>query len=125
MRRAIKRNFMEAIEAIIWLISTDEGGKYSPVYTGWCPHLIMAQPHNDENGQPIYMGVHLSQIGAGEIPFLSPAENCKVTFQLMYFDEAKPDYVELYFPLQPGREFEIREGRKTVGTGCVQRRFND
>ena len=116
---------MEAIEAIIWLIPTEEGGKSAPVYPGWRPHLIVEHGHEDESGQPIYMGVNLSQIGAGKMPFLSPAESAKVIFQLMYFDAAKPDYVELYSPLQPGREFEIREGGKTVGNGCAQRRFDD
>ncbi len=56
---------------------------------------------------------------------IMPSENGQAIFQLLYFNADKPQSVELYAALQPGREFEIREGSNTIGTVCVQSRIND
>ncbi len=49
---------------------------------------------------------------------LAPGQEADVTVALVYWNT-----VADYAALQPGVNFEVREGARRVGTGCVLRRY--
>ena len=116
---------MQAIEAIIWLKPTEEGGRPYEFTAGWCPHLCVADEVYFHEGQPIYMGVRATKVLKSDASnWIKPGETGEVTFELFHFNSCDEFSIKLYCPLKAGREFEIREGGKTVGTGCVRSRFD-
>jgi hypothetical protein len=90
--------------------STAEGGRQGPVFLGgkegarYIPHLRVGPS-----------GEHLGVVFVEGPAVTAPGESAIATAGLMY----DVDYSEL----QPGTAFEILEGRRTVATGRVLRRW--
>lgn len=77
-------------------------------------------------GSTNYAGVYVQNILAeNDLNAVLPGQVATVQFALVYLDEQVQETVELYRDLKIGAEFEIREGAKTVGFGCVFNRFVD
>jgi len=91
---------MRTIQAVVTFLRPEEGGRRRPVVdsTSYRPHLVV-------EGQ--YLGVQFT----GDGTILTAGEDHRVTLRLMYEVD--------YSALQPGTEFSVREGRRTVGTGRV------
>jgi hypothetical protein len=94
-----------AIEAKIHLKPESEGGRYSPISIGYCPHLVV--PSVGE-----YLGVYLTAIlSSKEENIVRPGEWAWVELSLMYYGNVS------YEDIERGLRFEIREGATVVGTG--------
>ncbi len=77
-------------------------------------------------GSTDYAGVYVQNILVeNDLNAVLPGQVAIVRFALVYLDEQVQETVELYRNLKVGAEFEIREGPKTVGYGCVFNRFVD
>ncbi len=80
-----------------------EGGRHSPFWEGYCPHLVVP---GREGG---YLGVRASACPGP----VAPGEEAEVAFEWRY-----PPAVD-YSSLAPGCDFLIMEGARVVGTGRV------
>ncbi|SHO57934.1 hypothetical protein [Vibrio quintilis] len=93
---------MNCIQSTVCFLPAPEGGRASlPVGTGYAPHIVIP-----EEGR--YLAVRFIDIPQD----IQPGQAFSVTLQLMY-----PDVD--YSALKKGVLFEIREGRRAVGTGVV------
>lgn len=104
----------ELIEARVWI---DPTARTTAFWKGYSPHLVA-------RGSTDYAGVYAVEvIVANDQNAVLPGEVARVQFALLYFDEQVEETVALYQALKAGAEFEIREGPKTVGFGCVINRY--
>jgi hypothetical protein len=112
------RNDRPLIEAEVTLLSTEAGGRATPLVLSqgsYRPHLLVedpTQPHAigpKGEGTESYLGVQFRPIDRE----LSPGSSGKLWLELMYFPEVD------YSNLKSGATFTIREGPKIVGFGRV------
>jgi elongation factor Tu len=89
------------IEAEIYFLTTEEGGRMTPVFSGYRPQFYY--DGHDWDAIQTYVGVvepvQLGQTVTAQLSFLSPQYHVG--------------------KLYPGKEFLIREGSKVVGRGHV------
>ena len=107
------------IDAELTLLRTDDGGRHSPVYAGYRPHVVVGDPTQREasvrDGDVLteeYLGVTF--LDGPEV--IQPSDSCMVTMSLMYYPNVD------YSGLLPGRTFTLREGGRIVGFGRVIKR---
>ena len=88
------------IEVAMTFLRTEEGGRKSPVFSGYRPQFH----YQDEEGDAQHTYVGVEQVNPGDT----------VTAQLKFY--CPQNHVG---KIAVGMEFEIREGKRTVATGCV------
>lgn len=124
---------MEKIEAEIVMLSTEDGGRISPLsgaaFGGiYRPHIVIGDrnqrkaivevtPEHPRTLTEKYQGVAF--IEGPEVEFVPVNERIHVVMALMYF----PDNV--YEDVIPGATFTLREGGKIVGHGEILKRWSD
>lgn len=100
------------IEVYVQLLTTEAGGRSSPIMLGedFHPHY---RPHlRVTDGDGTYLGVEF--VDGPDRPLL-PGESTYATVRLVY----EPGVA--YEALVPGTRFEIVEGRRVIGSGRVTR----
>ena len=85
------------VEAEVYVLSKDEGGRHTPFFTGYKPQFYVRT--SDITGQ--------ANLPDG-VEMVMPGDNVKMTIKLMY-----------PVALEEGVRFAIREGGKTVGAGVI------
>ena len=93
-------------EVLIQMLSTDKGGRLTPIFVGYRPHFRVC------GGDGEYLGVEFVDGPSGPV---HPGETTSATVKFMYEPQVS------YESLTVGSEFEIMEGGKRVGTGKVTR----
>ena len=97
--------FEADIEAEIYFLSTEEGGRKTPAYSGYRPQFYY--DGQDWDAVHEYIGVsevYPGQTGTTQLSFMNPQEHAE--------------------KLHVGKEFLIREGQKTVACGKVTKILN-
>lgn len=93
------------IEAEIYFLTTEEGGRKTPAYSGYRPQFFYDGNHWDARQD--YVGV--SEVYPGQ------TATTELTF-------ANPEYQ--IGKLYPGKEFLVREGQQVVARGKVTKILN-
>ncbi len=93
-------NDLQDIEAVMTFLRTEEGGRKSPVFSGYRPQFHYQ--HDEGDASHTYVGVE--QVNPGDT----------VTAQLKFYRPQNHDG-----KIAVGMEFLIREGNRTVATGRV------
>jgi translation elongation factor EF-Tu-like GTPase len=99
-------------EVEVEFLSTENGGRQSPVWLGedteprYRPHLVV------KGGDGEYLGVEF--VDGPDEP-ISPGRRCFATVRFVYEPRVNCS------ALKVGAEFEVREGPKVIGVGRVTR----
>ncbi len=97
-------------EVLVEFTPTSQGGRHSPICLGKdasahnSPHFVV------HNGDGTYLGVEF--IDGPKDP-IYPGGRASATVKFMYAPDVS------YMALIEGATFDIREGGRTVGSGCV------
>ncbi|MHB9108220.1 MAG: hypothetical protein ACYDCO_14285 [Armatimonadota bacterium] len=94
------------MRAYIWLFTTENGGRNTPTFAGYCPHAVA-------DGCEEYLGIWLLHPQT-----ILPGEETEAAFWLMY------PHVN-YDLLNKGAHFKIMEGTCVIGEGWVLERYED
>ncbi len=95
---------IHSIKASVYLLSTEEGGRKGPIFSGYRP-IIFWEPAMINGGNDARMTIELKDE-------CKPGDRCDATLKF-YHPELLPDGIA------PGKSFTLREGRKIVGRGTV------
>ena len=93
------------IEAVMTFLSTEEGGRKMPVFSGYRPQFH----YQGDDWDAIHTYINVEQVNPGDT----------VTAQLRF---VRPQFHVVRIAV--GMEFLIREGNRTVATGRVTKIFD-
>lgn len=93
--------------AVVWIemLSVESGGRKSPVSVGYRPHFRV------RGGDGEYLGIEFVEFSEEPV---QPGASVRAKVELVYEPEVD------YSALVAGAEFDIMEGSRVVGSGCVR-----
>ena len=92
------------IKAKINLYSTENGGRYTPIITGYRPNHVFEYVENSNN----FIATYIGEIKFEEQEFLFPGESIVATVRFLRHGD-----IEKF--IQIGRIWWIHEGRNKIG----------
>ncbi len=92
------------IRAKLYLYPTEEGGRYSPIKTGYRPNHVFEYRDNSNSFKETYIG----EINFTEKDLLFPGESIKCTVRFL-----RHGNIEKF--IQIGRNWWIHEGQRKLG----------
>jgi elongation factor Tu len=97
-------------EGEIYFLSADEGGRHTPVVSGYRPQWDFGR-FPKEDSLPTYDMGEMSLIDLEQV---NPGESCRVRVRIISLDEFSKK------ALVPGLNFKILEGSRVVGRGTIE-----
>ena len=101
----MKPDYPPDIEAEITFLKTEEGGRSTPAFSGYCPQFY----YDEMNFVAVHHYIDISEIHPGQT----------VTTHL-WFGAPQWHFEKVFI----GMKFEIREGAKIVGNGVITNILN-